>query len=120
MSREEPGDARGSSGLRARRAAIETRFPRPSVLGVINVTPDSFSDGGVNLDPARALGAARAMLEAGAAIIDVGGESTRPGSARVPVAEELSRVVPVLEALAGSPVSIDTTKARVAQEALAC
>ena len=88
-------------------------------MGVVNVTPDSFSDGGVNLDPAAAVAAARRMLAEGAAIVDVGGESTRPGAEAVSAADELRRVVPVLEALQGEvPVSIDTSKAEVAQRAL--
>ena len=98
---------------------IEERFPRPSVMGVLNVTPDSFSDGGVHLDPDVAAAAARRMVEQGAAIVDVGGESTRPGSAGVSAEEELRRVVPVLDRLAGElPLSIDTSKAEVAREAL--
>jgi dihydropteroate synthase len=101
------------------RAPIEQRFPRPSVMGVVNVTPDSFSDGGVNLDPDDAAAAARRMGEEGAAIVDVGGESTRPGSEGIGADEELSRVVPVLERLDGEvPVSIDTSKAEVARAAL--
>ena len=98
--------------------ALEQRFPRPSVMGVVNVTPDSFSDGGVNLDPRAAVASARRMLAEGAAIIDVGGESTRPGSASVTADEELRRVVPVLEELEALPVSIDTSKAEVAARAL--
>ena len=97
---------------------IEVRFPRPSVMGVVNVTPDSFSDGGVTYRAEDAVAAARRMLEEGAAIVDVGGESTRPGSEGVTAGEELRRVVPVLEELAGSPVSIDTSKAEVARRAL--
>ena len=98
------------------RPAIEERFPRPSVMGVVNVTPDSFSDGGVNFAPADAIGAARRMIREGAAIVDVGGESTRPGAAPVTLDEELRRVVPVLEAVGGElPVSIDTAKAGVAR-----
>ena len=98
---------------------IEERFPRPSVMGVVNVTPDSFSDGGVHLDPDTAAAAARRMLEEGAAIVDVGGESTRPGSDGVTTDEELRRVVPVLERLDGSvPISIDTAKAEVARRAI--
>ena len=90
-------------------------------MGVVNVTPDSFSDGGVHLDPDVAAAAARRMVEEGAAIVDVGGESTRPGSAGVSVEEELQRVVPVLDRLGGEiPVSIDTSKAEVAQAALEC
>src|SRR6185312_9744126 len=100
------------------RAPIEKRFPRPSVMGVLNVTPDSFSDGGVHLEPAAAAAAGRRMLDEGAAIIDVGGESTRPGSEGVSVDEELRRVVPVLEQLSGAPVSIDTSKAEDARRAL--
>ncbi len=100
------------------RPSIEERFARPAVMGVINVTPDSFSDGGANLWPDAASTTALGMLDDGAAIIDVGGESTRPGSEGVPVDEELRRVVPVLEALAGAPVSIDTAKPEVARRAL--
>jgi dihydropteroate synthase len=100
--------------------AIEERFPRPSVMGVVNVTPDSFSDGGVHYEPDVAAAAARRMVEEGAAIVDVGGESTRPGSDGVSVDEELRRVLPVLEQLQGEvPVSIDTAKAEVARRALA-
>ena len=101
------------------RAPIEERFPRPSVMGIVNVTPDSFSDGGRHLDPATAAETARRMVAEGAAIVDVGGESTRPGSGGVTVDEELRRVVPVLEAVEGEvPVSIDTSKAAVARRAL--
>ncbi len=98
---------------------IEERFSAPSVMGVVNVTPDSFSDGGVHLEPGIAVAAARRMLAEGAAIVDVGGESTRPGSEGVTAAEELRRVVPVLEQLQGEvPVSIDTAKSEVARRAL--
>jgi dihydropteroate synthase len=100
------------------RQPIEQRFPRPSVMGVVNVTPDSFSDAGVNFDPADAVASARRMLDEGAAIVDVGGESTRPGAEGVSTDEELRRVVPVLEQLSGAPVSIDTSKAEVARRAL--
>jgi dihydropteroate synthase len=89
------------------------------VLGVVNVTPDSFFDGGAFLTPADAVARARQLLVEGAAIIDVGGESTRPGSAGVTLDEELRRVEPVLAALVGIPVSIDTSKAEVARRALA-
>jgi dihydropteroate synthase len=89
-------------------------------MGIVNVTPDSFSDGGVNLRPEDAAAAARRMVAEGAAIVDVGGESTRPGSERVSLAEELRRVIPVLEALDRAvPVSVDTSKAEVARRALA-
>jgi dihydropteroate synthase len=88
-------------------------------MGVVNVTPDSFSDGGDAFDPAAAAATARRLLDEGAALVDVGGESTRPGADAVPVDEELRRVVPVLEALSGLPVSIDTSKADVARRALA-
>jgi dihydropteroate synthase len=100
-------------------SSIEERFPRPSVMGVVNVTPDSFSDGGVNFSPEDAVASARRMVEEGAAIVDVGGESTRPGSNAVSVEDELRRVVPVLEALEDDvPVSIDTAKADVARRAI--
>jgi dihydropteroate synthase len=102
----------------SKRAPIEDRFPAPSVMGVINVTPDSFSDGGLHLRLEPAVTEAWGMLDAGAAIIDVGGESTRPGSAGVSVEEELRRVEPVLADLGGAPVSIDTSKAAVARRAL--
>ena len=94
---------------------------RTLVMGVLNVTPDSFSDGGRFFDPARSLEHAARMVEEGADILDVGGESTRPGSTDVDASEEARRVVPVVEALAGRvgvPVSVDTTKARVARAAL--
>src|SRR5438093_4613882 len=88
-------------------------------MGVVNVTPDSFSDGGVHLDAEVAAGAAVRMLEEGAAIVDVGGESTRPGSEGITADEELRRVVPVLERVRGEvPASIDTAKAEVARQAL--
>src|SRR5215216_2331365 len=101
------------------RAPLEQRFPRPSVMGILNVTPDSFSDGGVNFRAEDAIASARLMAADGAAIVDVGGESTRPGAEPVSVDEELRRVVPVLEALDGAvPVSIDTAKAEVARRAV--
>ena len=100
------------------RAPIDERFQRPSVMGVINVTPDSFSDGGLHLQTGAAAAAGWGMLDEGAAIIDVGGESTRPGSEGVSLEEELARVVPVLEGLHGAPLSIDTAKAEVARRAL--
>ncbi|HEX7625944.1 MAG TPA: dihydropteroate synthase [Gaiellaceae bacterium] len=100
------------------RIPIDQRFPAPSVMGVINVTPDSFSDGGVHLRVESAVTAAWGMLDAGAAIVDVGGESTRPGSAGVTAEEELHRIEPVLNDLSGAPVSVDTSKAAVARRAL--
>src|SRR5436190_10664810 len=87
-------------------------------MGVVNVTPDSFSDGGVHLQPDVAIVSARRMLEDGAAIVDVGGESTRPGSAGVSAEEELRRIEPVIADLGGAPVSVDTSKAAVARRAL--
>jgi dihydropteroate synthase len=94
---------------------------RPRVMGILNVTPDSFSDGGRFLDRDRAIAHARAMLAEGADLIDVGGESTRPGAAPVPEAEEIDRVVPVIEALAGDGalVSVDTMKPAVMRAAIA-
>jgi dihydropteroate synthase len=100
--------------------SIEERFPCPSVMGVVNVTPDSFSDGGVHFDADVAANAARRMFAEGAAIVDIGGESTRPGSSGIDADEELRRIVPVLERLGGEvPLSIDTAKAEVARRALA-
>jgi dihydropteroate synthase len=101
------------------RAPFAERWPRPSVMGVVNVTPDSFSDGGLFVEPAAAVEHARRLLDEGAALVDVGGESTRPGAAPVSADEELARVVPVLEGLAGLRVSIDTSMAVVARRALA-
>ena len=91
-------------------------------MGVLNVTPDSFSDGGRFLDPDAALAQGLALVRDGAAVVDIGGESTRPGSDAVTVDEELRRVLPVVEALAGRvgvPISVDTMKAEVARRALA-
>jgi dihydropteroate synthase len=90
-------------------------------MGVLNVTPDSFSDGGRFNDPARALDAAQAMVAAGADILDIGGESTRPGADPVEAADELARVLPALNAITprvSVPISIDTYKARVAEASL--
>jgi len=94
---------------------------RALVMGIVNVTPDSFSDGGRLLDPVRAVEVGLQMVEEGADILDVGGESTRPGAVPLDAAEELRRVLPVIEALAGRvnvPISVDTYKASVAAEAL--
>jgi dihydropteroate synthase len=94
---------------------------RTLVMGIINVTPDSFADGGLRFDPARAIADGLTMVADGADILDVGGESTRPGAEALPEDEELRRVLPVVERLAlesGVPVSVDTYKARVAREAL--
>lgn len=94
---------------------------RPAVMGVLNVTPDSFSDGGCYLRLAEALRRAETMVEEGAALIDVGGESTRPGASPVSAREELGRVLPVVERLARElpvPVSVDTSKPEVMREAV--
>jgi dihydropteroate synthase len=95
---------------------------RTLILGVLNITPDSFSDGGLYFDPDAATGRALEIERAGADLLDIGGESTRPGSAPVSAHEELSRILPVLEALRGKlriPISVDTQKAAVAEAALA-
>ncbi|HEX2056763.1 MAG TPA: dihydropteroate synthase [Actinomycetota bacterium] len=94
---------------------------RTVLMGVLNVTPDSFSDGGLWLDPEAAIPHAIAMVSEGAGIVDVGGESTRPGADPVPEEEELRRVLPVVEALASDiavPISIDTRKPAVAEAAI--
>jgi dihydropteroate synthase len=91
-------------------------------MGILNITPDSFSDGGRRLDPDRAVADGLQMIDDGADILDVGGESTRPGAEALPAAEEMRRVLPVVERLAADgrvPVSIDTYKAPVAREAVA-
>lgn len=91
------------------------------VMGVLNITPDSFSDGGKFLNPEAALIQAAKLVEAGATILDVGGESTRPGAVRVSIEEEISRVVPVIEAIKslGTEISIDTMNAETARAAIA-
>jgi dihydropteroate synthase len=99
------------------RAASPTR-----IMGVVNVTPDSFSDGGRSFDPAAAVAHARRLLADGADMIDVGGESTRPGAAAVSEDEEIARIVPVIRALraeSAAPISVDTMKPKVARAAIA-
>ncbi|MDR2240095.1 MAG: dihydropteroate synthase [Zoogloeaceae bacterium] len=94
---------------------------RPLVMGIVNVTPDSFSDGGRHFGAAQAIAHARRLAAAGADILDIGGESSRPGAQSVSVAEELRRVLPVIEALAGGgiPLSVDTVKPEVMRRAAA-
>lgn len=105
-----------------RAGRFEFRFPRPTlVMGVLNVTPDSFSDGGKYLSVEAALERAGQMIREGADLLDIGGESTRPGAANVPAEEEIRRVVPVIQQLAARtqiPLSIDTQKPEVARAAL--
>jgi dihydropteroate synthase len=100
--------------------AAQADVPEPVVMGVVNVTPDSFSDGGAWLDPGAAVAHGHDLARQGADILDIGGESTRPGAEPVGAAEELRRVLPVLEGLAGAGprLSIDTSKAAVAEAAL--
>ena len=93
---------------------------RPLVMGVVNVTPDSFSDGGKFFDAKAAVAHARRLAEEGADILDIGGESSRPGALPVSIAEELDRVLPVLEGLKGieKPLSVDTRRPEIMQAAL--
>lgn len=101
--------------------ATDLKLELPCVMGIVNVTPDSFSDGGEHADTDSAVAHGLLLASEGAAILDIGGESTRPGSDPVPAADELARVVPVIERLAGTVpalLSIDTTKADVARAAL--
>ena len=93
---------------------------RPLVMGVVNVTPDSFSDGGLHADAGAAIAHARRLIDEGADLLDIGGESTRPGAAPVALDEERRRVLPVLEALAGGPVpvSVDTRKTELMREVI--
>ncbi len=96
---------------------------KPLVMGIVNMTPDSFYDGGKYNDPEKALGRISSLIRDGADIIDIGGESTRPGSLGISAEEELQRVIPVIEAVSGefdTVISVDTTKAVVAEEALKC
>ncbi len=116
------GNGRGASmaGLRWGAMPVPAVAERPLVMGILNVTPDSFSDGGRFFETDEAVAKGRSMIAEGADVIDVGGESTRPGAAPVEVDEELRRVVPVIEALAGDVrVSVDTTKEPVAEAAIA-
>ena len=98
----------------------ESKFPE--IMGIVNVTPDSFSDGGLYMDTSRAIDHALQLLEDGADILDIGGESSRPGAAEIPIDEELRRVIPVIEGIlaanAHAQVSIDTVKYEVAEAAL--
>lgn len=125
---------RARSGIRRKRRSLRVHpaapvlrcgahaldLSRPAVMGVVNVTPDSFSDGGRLPCPAAAVDAAVDMVRAGAAIVDIGGESTRPSAEPVGAAQEIDRVVPVIEGLQGldAPVSVDTSKAAVAKAAI--
>ena len=99
----------------------ELALDRVLIMGIVNVTHDSFSDGGRHLNAADALAHARQLIDEGADIIDIGGESTRPGAAEVPPDEEIRRVMPLIEALAGTavPLSVDTSKPEVMRAALA-
>jgi dihydropteroate synthase len=120
----------GSSFI-AHRSSFEFQLPRgrklliprpPAVIGILNVTPDSFSDGGVHFDHAKAVHSALQMAEDGAAVVDIGGESTRPGAEPIAAQVEIDRVVPVIEQIrqrSDIPISIDTRKGAVAEEALA-
>jgi dihydropteroate synthase len=94
---------------------------RPRIMGIVNVTPDSFSDGGDHADPAAAIAHGRTLAEAGADILDIGGESTRPGASPITAEEEIARVLPVIEGLAecGVPLSIDTRNAATMRAAVA-
>jgi dihydropteroate synthase len=106
--------------IKTRHGTMDARG-RTLLMGIINVTPDSFYDGGKRLDPNRAVADGIGLIEAGADVIDIGGESTRPGAGAVSLAEELQRVLPVIQGLRQNvnvPISIDTYKAQVAQAAL--
>jgi dihydropteroate synthase len=109
---------RSASVLRCGDYRLDLSTPR--IMGIVNVTPDSFSDGGACLDPGRAEAQGARLVEEGAHLLDVGGESTRPGATPVPVAEELARVLPVLDRLIrlGVPVSVDTMKPEVMRVAV--
>ena len=102
------------------RLGVGTPATVPLVMGIVNVTPDSFSDGGKFLEPASAIAHGLSLIEEGASILDIGGESTRPGAAPVDAETELARVIPVLEGLRGRcRLSIDTRHAEVARAAVA-
>lgn len=126
--RSQPGDfEKGLGSIHTSRCVINTRHGpmdgrrRTILMGIINVTPDSFYDGGRRLDPDRAVADGVGLVEAGADVIDIGGESTRPGARPVSLEEELQRVLPVIRGLRRTvnvPISIDTYKAQVARAAL--
>jgi len=107
-----------SRTLRCGRSTL--KLDRPLVMGIVNVTPDSFSDGGRYADAPAAVAHARRLIDEGADLVDIGGESTRPGAPAVPLQEERRRVLPVIEALAGCgvPISIDTQKPELMKEAV--
>ncbi|MFQ5679671.1 MAG: dihydropteroate synthase [Gemmatimonadota bacterium] len=111
----------GAEGLEWRLGESRLALQRPAVIGILNVTPDSFSDGGLHLEPGPAVERAWTLLEEGADVVDVGAESSRPGAAPVALEEEWSRLAPVLDGLRSFPLplSVDTTKAEVARRALA-
>src|SRR5574338_260825 len=117
MQAAEKGQDTGLFHLRAGRFTLS--LERPLVMGVVNVTPDSFSDGGRFFDTRAALAHARRLIDEGADILDIGGESTRPGAAPVSEADELARVLPVLEKLGDFCVSVDTRRPLVMKAALA-
>jgi dihydropteroate synthase len=123
-TRPRPAPSGGQNEIpyrRALRLAGNHIVRLPAIMGILNVTPDSFADGGCYLEPARAAEHAIEMAEAGATLIDIGGESTRPGALEVAAQEELRRVLPVLKALRARlkcPLSVDTRKASVAEAAL--
>ena len=111
------GESRAPFNFNIQRSSLD-----PAVMGILNITPDSFSDGGVHFDQSKAVHAALQMEEDGAAIIDIGGESTRPGAEPLAAQVEIDRVVPVIEQIrqrSDVPISIDTRKAAVAEEAIA-
>ena len=123
IHRDVTGVSRSFAAGRLSRQTVLPSFlsaDRPLIMGIVNVTPDSFSDGGLNAEAGRAIAHGVQLAKEGADILDVGGESTRPGSEGVPESEELRRVLPVIEALAGQglTVSVDTRKAGVMREAL--
>jgi dihydropteroate synthase len=118
MTRDpDPGPSTARWAVRGRALPLA----RPLIMGVVNVTPDSFSDGGRHAAHDAAVAHARTLVGGGADLLDIGGESTRPGAADVPLDEELARVLPVVEALAGCgvPLSVDTSKPEVMRAALA-
>ena len=107
--------------MEARASISGLNLRAPVIMGILNVTPDSFSDGGHHNSPAHAVRVAKSMVQEGAHLLDIGGESTRPGALEVPYEAEIARTVPVIEAIRATldtPISIDTRKARVAQAAL--
>jgi dihydropteroate synthase len=121
MSSEMPEIVKQTNNMISLSGGRELSLIKPLVMGILNITPDSFSDGGDYFEPKDAVSQAKRIIAEGADIIDIGGESSRPGAEEITVGEEIGRVLPIIKAvreISDMPISIDTTKAEVAEEAI--